>query len=112
MKMDNVKQRPMTIRQMVYLVAISSVVVLVSCGSAWRSPPSWTIREDGILRRKLENGKKEELTIPQFIAKIKKEEAKSIGYALTPAGEAAISARMRQMEATISDLENKLRDCK
>lgn len=102
----------MTIRA-AYLAAISSVIVLVSCGTAgWVAPPSWTIRSDGILRRKLSNGSKEEFTVQQFIAKIKKEEAKEIGYALTPAGEAAISSKLRELNAKIYDLENKLKDCK
>lgn len=84
--------------------------ILFSCATAgWTPPPSWTLREDGHIRA---SQRKEDFTVPEFIAKIKKEENKTYGLVLTPAGEEAISRELRRLRAENLELKNKLQDCR
>lgn len=91
-----------------YLIGAIASFVLFSCGTMAYAPPSWTIREDGRIRA---SQRKEDFSIPEFIAKIKKEEGKSYGLVLTPAGEEEISREIRRLRAENLELKNQLSDC-
>lgn len=84
-------------------------LVVLSCASAYTPPPSWTIRTDGRIRA---SQRKEDFSVPEFIAKIKKEENKEYGLVLTPAGEEAISREIRRLRAENLELKNQLQDCR
>lgn len=76
-------------------------VVMASCDNTWSPPTSWTLRPDGIFRRKLSDdeckkankpiGCKEELNLEQFMEMIKAQEGKSFAIVVTPAGEKSIA---------------------
>lgn len=84
---------------------------LVACTTAYVAPPSWTLRGDGVLRRKLSDGSVETFTIPGFIAKINSEEGKQYALVVTPAGESAISAELIRLNAENTKLQNDLSNC-
>lgn len=96
-----------------HITLISLFFILQSCGAgSWQAPISYTIRRDGVLRRVMSNsecdhlgkpwGCKEELTVAQFIDKIRTEEgleeSKAIGFVVTPKGEAEIANKIRSCE--------------
>lgn len=93
-----------------FLFGLIASFLIISCASqAWSPPPSWTIRADGRIRA---SQRKEDFSVPEFIAKIKKEENKEYGLVLTPAGEEAISREIRRLRAENLELKNQLQDCR
>jgi hypothetical protein len=96
------------------ILLVCLAVLNSSCGTGqdqWKAPASYTLREDGILRRKVD-GKEEAYTVAEFIAKVRKEEGKDFVLVVAPSGEIIISARIAQLEAKIIELENQINDMK
>lgn len=82
----------------------------VACGAAqWTAPNSWTLRADGRVKA---SQRKEDFSVPEFIAKVKREEAHDYALIVTPNGEADISRHIRELNAKVTSLSQQLRDCK
>ena len=85
-----------------------AVTMLVACGAVqWQQPPSWTLRGDGKIRA---SQRKEEFTLAEFLAKIKKEENKDYSIVVTPAGAKALADELSRRNAKIIELENRIRN--
>ena len=79
------------------------VIVLVACAAKWKEPPSWTLREDGRLRR---SQAKEDFSFEEWKAKYLSKEGKVYGLVVTPAGAQEIAKELARREARIIYLEN------
>lgn len=99
------------------LGSITTLSVFVACGAQWKSPPSWTMDEEPVLRRLLSDGTTETFTAAGFIDYIEKQEGRNQdgsrkkALCLMPSGENSIATRIIEQDAKILELENRLRQC-
>lgn len=93
-----------------------AVFLAVSGCDSYTPPPSWTIRQDGIIRRLLSDdqckaknepaGCKEEFTIPQFIQMIQSTQNLDIGIVLTPFGAKSVTDEIKTCHYELSSCKS------
>lgn len=80
------------------LIILASAILLTACDENFEPPPSWTLRADGHLRA---SQRKEDFTLEQAFAMLKRSEQKDYFLVVTPAGEAKISREIRKLQAAL-----------